>query len=78
MARNWQKTPLSSWWGVVAFAILALASLVTSRTFRNPVPRQMMLTLAISYAAVALTALCLKYRDRRKTRHQDEDETNPT
>ncbi len=65
-------------WGYIAvFTILALAALVKSRTLRNPVPRQMELVVAVFCAAFALVLLYLRYRDRRKTRHQEEDELNP-
>lgn len=78
MARNSRKAPQQPSWGLLAaVAVVALASLVHARILKNPVPRQMELIVAICCAALALTGLCLKYRDRRKTRHQDEDGSNP-
>jgi hypothetical protein len=65
-------------WGyIAAFTILALAALVKSRTLRNPVPRQMVLIVAVFWAAIALDLLYFRYRDRRKNRHQQEDESKP-
>lgn len=67
----------SDWGSIAAFTILALVALVMSRTVTNPVPRQMELIAAVFCAAFALCGLYLRYRDRRKTRDREQDESNP-
>jgi hypothetical protein len=65
------------WGWIVVCAILALAAMVKSITFNNPVPRQLMLIVAVFWAAFALVLLYLRYRERRKTRHLEEDGSKP-
>jgi putative Mn2+ efflux pump MntP len=62
----------------MVLTILAITALVLSRCLTNPVPRRMELIGAVVFAILVLFGLYLRYRGRRKNRHQEEeDESNP-
>jgi hypothetical protein len=76
VSKRFFRSKSLGWGYIVAFAILALIGLAQSRYLTNPTPRRMGLVGAVFCAAVALTGLYLKYRDRGK-RHQEEGESKP-